>query len=42
VSDHLVFVDGGRIVEEGAPGDVLDHPSHARTRAFLAASGSGA
>ncbi|MEU6352666.1 amino acid ABC transporter ATP-binding protein [Streptomyces sp. NPDC047072] len=42
VSDHVVFVDGGRIVEEGPPRDVLDHPAHARTRAFLAASGSGA
>ncbi|MGI5423155.1 amino acid ABC transporter ATP-binding protein [Streptomyces sp. CA-179760] len=40
VSDHVVFVDGGRIVEEGAPRDVLDQPSHARTRAFLAAYGS--
>ncbi|MEU0941213.1 amino acid ABC transporter ATP-binding protein [Streptomyces canus] len=42
VSDHVVFVDGGRIVEEGAPKDVLDRPSHARTRAFLAASGTAA
>ncbi|MEU6251535.1 amino acid ABC transporter ATP-binding protein [Streptomyces sp. NPDC047043] len=37
VSDHVVFVDGGRIVEEGAPQDVLDRPAHARTREFLAA-----
>ncbi|WP_328550771.1 MULTISPECIES: amino acid ABC transporter ATP-binding protein [unclassified Streptomyces] len=37
VSDHLVFVDGGRIVEEGAPRDVLDRPAQARTREFLAA-----
>ncbi|MEU6373574.1 amino acid ABC transporter ATP-binding protein [Streptomyces sp. NPDC046909] len=42
VSDQVVFVDGGRIVEEGPAADVLDHPAHARTRAFLAAYGSGA
>ncbi|MFI7702149.1 amino acid ABC transporter permease/ATP-binding protein [Nonomuraea sp. NPDC049480] len=36
VADWVVFVDGGRIVEEGLPGDVLSRPSEARTRAFLA------
>ncbi|WP_328748181.1 amino acid ABC transporter ATP-binding protein [Streptomyces sp. NBC_00285] len=35
VSDHVVFVDGGRIVEEGHPQDVLDNPAQARTREFL-------
>ena len=40
VSDHVVFVDRGRIVEEGRPRDVLDHPAQARTREFLAAYGS--
>ncbi|MEU6550899.1 amino acid ABC transporter ATP-binding protein [Streptomyces sp. NPDC046915] len=40
VSDHVVFVDGGRIVEAGRPEDVLDHPAHARTREFLASYGS--
>lgn len=40
VSDHAVFVDGGRIVEESGPGDVLDRPTRARTRAFLASYGS--
>jgi polar amino acid transport system ATP-binding protein len=35
VSDHIVFVDGGRIVEEGAPDEVLGDPSQARTREFL-------
>jgi len=38
VSDWVVFVDGGRIVEEGAPADVLVRPSEPRTRAFLASS----
>jgi ABC-type polar amino acid transport system ATPase subunit len=40
VSDHVVFVDGGRIVEEGRPGDVLDTPAEGRTREFLAAYGN--
>lgn len=35
VADHLVFVDGGVIVEEGKPFDVLVNPRHDRTRAFL-------
>ena len=40
VSDHVVFVDGGRIVEEGRPQQVIDRPEQARTREFLAAYGS--
>ncbi|MBF4769647.1 amino acid ABC transporter ATP-binding protein [Nocardioides agariphilus] len=35
VGDNLVFMDGGVIVEEGDPVDVLSHPRHARTQAFL-------
>ena len=35
VGDRVVFMDDGRIVEEGKPGDVLDHPSQERTRRFL-------
>ncbi|WP_201305164.1 amino acid ABC transporter ATP-binding protein [Streptomyces sp. GS7] len=35
VADTVVFMDGGRIVEQGPPGEVLDHPRHERTRAFL-------
>ncbi|MER6523768.1 amino acid ABC transporter ATP-binding protein [Streptomyces sp. NPDC001508] len=35
VADTVVFMDGGRIVEQGAPADVLDSPRHERTRAFL-------
>jgi ABC-type polar amino acid transport system ATPase subunit len=36
VADHVVFLDHGRIVEQGPPAAVLDHPQHSRTRAFLA------
>ncbi|MGV9286886.1 amino acid ABC transporter ATP-binding protein [Streptomyces sp. NPDC003719] len=35
VADTVVFMDDGRIVEQGPPGEVLDRPRHARTRAFL-------
>ncbi|MEU9459079.1 amino acid ABC transporter ATP-binding protein [Streptomyces sp. NPDC048312] len=35
VADTVVFMDEGRIVEQGAPGDVLDRPAHERTRVFL-------
>jgi polar amino acid transport system ATP-binding protein len=37
VADKLVFMDGGRIVEQGAPGEVATNPQHPRTREFLAA-----
>jgi polar amino acid transport system ATP-binding protein len=37
VADTVVFLDGGRIVESGPPGDVLSRPRHERARAFLAA-----
>jgi ABC-type polar amino acid transport system ATPase subunit len=36
VADWVVFVDGGHIVEEGKPAEVLGRPSHKRTQAFLA------
>ncbi|WP_394620331.1 amino acid ABC transporter ATP-binding protein [Lentzea sp. JNUCC 0626] len=35
VADRIVFMDEGVIVEEGPPAEVLDHPVHERTRAFL-------
>lgn len=35
VADTVVFMDQGRIVEQGPPPDVLDRPRHERTRAFL-------
>ena len=35
VGDKLVFMDGGVIVEEGDPVEVLSNPAHERTRAFL-------
>ena len=39
VSDRIVFLDQGVIMEEGTPEQVLDHPQHERTRAFLSRLG---
>ena len=35
VGDRLIFMDDGKIVEEGQPNDVLDRPKAERTRRFL-------
>jgi cystine transport system ATP-binding protein len=35
VADHVAFLDGGVIVEEGPPGQVLADPTEPRTRQFL-------
>lgn len=36
VADQLIFMDGGVIVEQGDPHQVIDHPREERTRQFLA------
>jgi len=36
VADTVVFMDDGVVLEQGPPADVLDRPSHERTRSFLA------
>ncbi len=35
VSDHVIFMDGGIIVEEGNPNDVIENPQNPRTKEFL-------
>jgi polar amino acid transport system ATP-binding protein len=35
VADRVVFMDAGAVVEQGPPGQVLDHPVHERTQRFL-------
>ena len=35
VGDQVVFMDGGVIVEQGKPADVLDNPREERTKRFL-------
>lgn len=35
VSDEIIFMDGGVIVEHGTPEEVIVNPKHERTKAFL-------
>ena len=35
VADHVVFIDGGVVVEQGDPTSVINNPQHERTRSFL-------
>ena len=35
VADRVIFIDGGVIVEEGTPEQVMDHPQNERTKSFL-------
>jgi ABC-type polar amino acid transport system ATPase subunit len=35
VADRVVFMDGGVIVEEGPPAEVIEHPQQERTKRFL-------
>jgi polar amino acid transport system ATP-binding protein len=35
VADRVLFLDEGRLVEQGTPSELLDHPREERTRQFL-------
>jgi len=35
VASRVVFMDGGNIIEEGTPQEVIDHPKNPRTQKFL-------
>jgi polar amino acid transport system ATP-binding protein len=35
VADRVVFMDGGVVVEQGPPREVINNPQHQRTRSFL-------
>ena len=35
VSNHVVFMDDGRILEQGIPSEVFEHPKEERTKQFL-------
>lgn len=35
VADRVLFMDGGKIAEDGTPADVFDHPKLPRTQEFL-------
>ena len=35
VADRVIFIDGGKILEEGTPADIFEHPKNQRTVDFL-------
>ena len=35
VASRVLFMDEGKIAEQGAPADVFDHPQNERTISFL-------
>ena len=35
ISSHIIFMDGGVIVEEGEPMQLINNPKAERTKAFL-------
>lgn len=35
VADRVIFMDGGVVVEQGSPKEVINNPQHARTKDFL-------
>lgn len=39
VADHIIFMDGGYIVEEGPAEELINHPKQERTKAFLSKYG---
>lgn len=41
VADRVVFMDGGYVVEEGKPEDVIDNPKEERTKKFLSRFNQG-
>ncbi len=35
VADRMVFIDGGKVIEQGTPSQIFDNPQHERTKLFL-------
>jgi polar amino acid transport system ATP-binding protein len=35
VADHVIFLEGGRVLEEGRPREVIESPRHTRTQEFM-------
>ncbi len=41
VADHVLYMDEGRIIEEGSPEQVFSQPAHERTKQFLSRFSGG-
>ncbi len=35
VGDQILFIDGGRVLEEGKARDIIENPQEPRTQAFM-------
>ena len=35
VADHVIFMEGGKVIERGAPDEVFNNPKSERTKAFI-------
>ena len=36
VASRVIFIDGGKIIEEGTPDEIFNHPQSERLKSFLA------
>jgi len=34
-ADRVIFIDGGKIIEQAAPDEIFNHPQNERTQSFL-------
>ena len=34
-ADRILFMDGGEVLEDGSPSEVIDNPKNDRTREFM-------
>jgi ABC-type polar amino acid transport system ATPase subunit len=34
-ADKVIFIDGGEVLEQGAPKDLFQNPQHERTKQFI-------
>jgi putative amino-acid transport system ATP-binding protein len=42
IADRVIFIDGGRFVEQGPPDQIFQSPQDSRTRDFLRRVSTGA
>lgn len=35
IANRVIFMDNGTIIEDGSPKEVLENPTHERTKSFL-------
>ena len=41
VADHIIFMDGGVVVEQGPAKELIDNPKEERTKQFLSRYSQG-